>query len=54
MSPCATSALLQVPWVQALLPPDQRVGVITISKSSLTTWFHAGLRPRRFYGEADP
>jgi Asp/Glu/hydantoin racemase len=34
--PVATSALIQVPWVQALLPPGQRVGVITVSASSLT------------------
>jgi Asp/Glu/hydantoin racemase len=34
--PVATSSLLQVPWVQAMLPPGQRVGVITVSKASLT------------------
>jgi hypothetical protein len=34
--PVATSALIQVPWVQALLPPGQRVGVITVSATSLT------------------
>lgn len=34
--PVATSALIQVPWVQATLPPGQRVGVITVSGSSLT------------------
>ncbi|WP_431280732.1 aspartate/glutamate racemase family protein [Humitalea sp. 24SJ18S-53] len=34
--PVATSALLQVPWVQATLPPGRRVGVITISGASLT------------------
>ncbi|MGH7043534.1 MAG: aspartate/glutamate racemase family protein, partial [Acetobacteraceae bacterium] len=34
--PVATSALLQVPWVQALLPPGQRVGVITVSAASLS------------------
>ena len=34
--PVATSALIQVPWVQATLPPGQRVGIITVSKSSLT------------------
>lgn len=34
--PVATSALLQVPWVQSLLPPGQRVGVITVSAGSLT------------------
>jgi Asp/Glu/hydantoin racemase len=34
--PVATSSLLQVPWVQAMLPPGQRVGVVTVSKASLT------------------
>ncbi len=34
--PVATSALIQVPWVQATLPPGQRVGVITVSAGSLT------------------
>jgi Asp/Glu/hydantoin racemase len=34
--PVATSALLQVPWVQAMLPPGQRVGIITVSAASLT------------------
>ena len=34
--PVATSALMQVPMVQALLPAGKRVGVITISKPSLT------------------
>ncbi|HYF09777.1 MAG TPA: aspartate/glutamate racemase family protein [Acetobacteraceae bacterium] len=34
--PVATSSLLQVPWVQATLPPGRRVGVITVSKASLT------------------
>jgi Asp/Glu/hydantoin racemase len=34
--PVATSSLMQVPWVQATLPPGQRVGVITVSRSSLT------------------
>ncbi len=34
--PVATSSLLQVPWVQAMLPPGQRVGVVTISAGSLT------------------
>jgi Asp/Glu/hydantoin racemase len=35
--PVATSSLMQVPWVQATLPPGQRVGVITVSGSSLTS-----------------
>src|ERR1700677_1158268 len=34
--PVATSALIQVPWVQATLPPGRRVGVITVSARSLT------------------
>jgi hypothetical protein len=34
--PVATSSLLQIPWVQAILPPDQRVGVVTVSASSLS------------------
>lgn len=34
--PVATSALMQVPWVQAMLPPDKRVGLLTVSKSTLT------------------
>jgi len=34
--PVATSALMQVPWVQALLPAGQRVGVLTVSGGSLT------------------
>ena len=34
--PVATSALLQVPWVQASLPPGQRVGVLTVSAGTLT------------------
>ena len=34
--PVATSALMQVPWVQATLPPGKRVGVVTVSASMLT------------------
>jgi Asp/Glu/hydantoin racemase len=34
--PVATSALMQVPWVQAMLPPGKRVGVITVCAASLT------------------
>lgn len=34
--PVATSSLIQVPWVQATLPPGKRVGVITVSRGSLT------------------
>lgn len=34
--PVATSSLMQVPMVQALLPPGRRVGVLTVSAESLT------------------
>jgi hypothetical protein len=34
--PVATSSLMQVPWVQATLPPGQRVGVVTVSRAALT------------------
>lgn len=34
--PVATSALLQVPWVQATLPPGKRVGVLTVCAASLS------------------
>ncbi len=34
--PVATSSLMQVPMVQALLPPGKWVGVMTISKPNLT------------------
>ncbi len=35
--PVASSSLMQVPLVQKLLPSTQRVGILTISKSTLTT-----------------
>lgn len=34
--PVATSSLMQIPMVQALLPPGKKVAVLTISKQSLT------------------
>ena len=34
--PVATSSLLQVPWVQAMLAPGRRVGVVTASAAALT------------------
>ena len=34
--PVATSALMQFPWVQATLPPGRRVGILTVSRKSLT------------------
>lgn len=33
--PVATSSLMQVPWVQATLPPGKRVGIVTVSGSTL-------------------
>jgi aspartate/glutamate racemase len=35
--PVATSSLMQVPWVQATLPPGKRVGLVTVSGSTLTS-----------------
>ncbi len=34
--PVATSSLMQIPFVQAMLPSGKQVGVITISKETLT------------------
>jgi hypothetical protein len=34
--PVATSSLMQVPWVQAALPPGRRVGLLTVCASALT------------------
>lgn len=34
--PVATSSLMQVPFVQSLLPPGKRVGVLTISRGTLS------------------
>ncbi len=34
--PVASSSLMQVPWVQAILPPGKRVGVLTVSAATLT------------------
>ena len=34
--PVATSSLMQAPMIQSLLPPDRRVGILTISKASMT------------------
>ena len=34
--PVATSSLMQIPMVQNLLPPGKKVGVVTISKDTLT------------------
>ena len=35
-APMAASSLLQVPWVERLLPPGRRVGVVTVEADSLT------------------
>ena len=34
--PVATSSLMQAPMIQALLPPGRRVGILTISKATMT------------------
>lgn len=34
--PVATSSLMQAPMIQALLPPGRRVGILTVSKASMT------------------
>ncbi len=34
--PVATSSVMQVPWVQATLPPGKRVGLVTVSAATLT------------------
>src|SRR5882724_12102491 len=34
--PVATSSLMQIPFIERILPPGRRVGVITISAGSLT------------------
>ena len=34
--PVATSSLMQIPFIQSLLPPGKRVGVLTISARTLT------------------
>ena len=40
--PVATSALMQVPMVQSLLPPGRRVGLLTVSAASMTPEHLAG------------
>ena len=40
--PVATSSMMQVPWVQAVLPPGRRVGIVTASASTLTPAHLAG------------
>ncbi len=41
--PVATSSLMQVPWVQATLPPGKRVGLITVCRATLTAAHLAGV-----------
>ncbi len=45
--PVATSSLLQAPFIESLLPPGKRVGIITVSKANLTQAHleAAGVRP---------
>ncbi len=40
--PVATSSLMQVPWVQALLPPGHQVGIVTVNAAGLTPAHLAG------------
>lgn len=40
--PVATSSMMQVPWVQALLPPGKRVGLVTVCSATLTPAHLAG------------
>jgi Asp/Glu/Hydantoin racemase len=35
--PVATSSLMQAPLIERLLPPGQRVGILTVSEASLTS-----------------
>jgi Asp/Glu/hydantoin racemase len=42
--PVAASALLQIPWIDALLPAGRRVGVVTFDGSSLTAAHLAAAR----------
>jgi Asp/Glu/hydantoin racemase len=35
--PVASSSLMQVPWVQSTLPPDRRVGILTVCRATLTS-----------------
>jgi hypothetical protein len=52
--PVATSALIQVPWVQATLPPGQRVGIITVSAQSLTSRHLTAAASRRIRRSSAP
>lgn len=35
--PVATSSLMQAPFIESVLPPGKRVGILTVSAASLTT-----------------
>jgi aspartate/glutamate racemase len=45
--PFLSSSLLQVPWLQSLMPPGRRVGILTVERASLTAAHlaAAGLEP---------
>ena len=34
--PVATSSMMQLPWVQATLPPGQCVGIVTVNRAGMT------------------
>ena len=40
--PVATSSMMQVPWVQATLPPGRRIGIITVNAAGITPAHLAG------------
>jgi hypothetical protein len=41
--PVMSSSLLQIPWIQSALPPDRRVGAITIDAGKLTAAHFIGV-----------
>lgn len=34
--PVAMSSLVQIPWIQSLIRPDQKIGILTANKASMT------------------
>lgn len=34
--PVATSAMMQLPWIQSMLPPGRRAGIVTVSAETLS------------------
>lgn len=34
--PVATSAMMQLPWVEAMLPPGKRAGIVTVNAAGIT------------------